>query len=105
MATKNERIELRKEQLAEITLIAAEYKVEPLPFRTTKKGGNYPFRHISQATPWAFVIDWHWRVGWLRFHKEFIPQLERAGLVVDREATRNCSIKYNDLRKALRLCV
>ena len=102
---KNEELKLSETDFAEIRRVAAEFQVEELHFRQTKKGGNYPFQHISRVTPWVFVVDWHWRRRWLRFNKEYILRLDQAGLLVDREAHRNCSISYKDFTKALQLCV
>src|SRR3974390_3148085 len=105
MAVVNERIGLSQEGLAGVTRLAAEHGLEALPFRPTKAGGNYPFQRPDGYSPWVFVIDWHWRKGWVRFHKKFIPRLEQANLIVDREATRNCSVRYSDFRQALRICI
>jgi len=107
---KNERINLTETDFADIKRIAAEYQIEALPFAPTKAGGNYGFQHPKQkgtVGAWVFVIDWHWRRRWVRIHRQFIPRLEQANLVVSREAGagRNCSIRYSDFRQALQLCV
>jgi hypothetical protein len=104
---KNEVIRLSETDFAEIKRIAAEYQIEELLFRPTKKGGNVPFQHVAQGRPWVFVIDEHWRRRWLRFDKTFIPRLEEANLVVHREKRggKNCSVRYQDFIQALRLCV
>lgn len=102
---KNERIGLSDLDFDDIRQIAAEYQVEEYPYRERKRdGGYYPFHRRDKT--WVFVIDFHWNKRWLRFNKAFIPQLEQAGLVVAKEAGagRNCSVRYQDFRQALRLC-
>jgi hypothetical protein len=105
---KNETIGLTETDFAEIKRTAAEYQIEELQFRPTKKGGNFPFQHIAQGRPWVFVIDWHWRRRCLRFDKTFIARLQKAGLVFgspENGAGMNCSVRYEDFTKALQLCV
>jgi hypothetical protein len=105
---KNEIIRLSDTDYAEIKRTAAEYQIEELPFRPTKKGGNFRFRHIAQGRPWVFVIDWDWKRRCIRFDKTFIPRLEEAGLMFgapEQGGGQNCSVGYKNFPEALRLCV
>jgi len=104
----NDRIGLSVSDLAEVKKTSGAYGIEEQPFAATKQGGVYAFRHPEhpRKSDWTFVLDWHWNKGWVRFHRRFVEELQAAELVVDaqRGGGKNCSVKYEDLRKALDLC-
>lgn len=102
----NQKIHLTDDDLARIKRTAAEYGLDSLPAGITLKGPAYGFKHPDHK-PWVFVLDWHWRKRWVRFHKSFIDRLKAAGLVVheERGAGRNCSVEATRLIEALEICM
>lgn len=91
--------------LGSIKRTAAAYGLGSLPPETPLAGPVYGFKHPDHE-PWVFVLDWHWRKRWIRFHKTFIDRLQAAGLVVHQErgAGRNCSVQAANLTGALEIC-
>jgi hypothetical protein len=102
---KNDRLRLSDSEFSEIERTAKAYNIDSQPHAPTLKGGFYAFKH-PERKDWVFGLDWVWRQRLIRFHRDFIPRLQAAGLVVavEKGGGKNCTVREQDLRNALGLC-